>query len=339
MNFNVAKATVKRALEMNHALMVTGAPGVGKSSLVEELQKELGWPCRIIHLVVRERVDFGGAMWVVQPKGKDAEAIFIPMEDLKFMIEAKEPSIVFFDDLGQAEEDVQKALMQIILARRINGFEISSQVRFIAATNRRQDKAGVAGILEPVKSRFVSIINMDASVSSWCEWAIRAGLPLELAGFVRMNPDLFDDSNYKPTKDLVNSVCPRTLEHAGQIMMSGYPKEAFLELMEGAAGKDFTVRFLAFLEIFREIPDPRKVLADPENAPIPSANNVRIALCLALIEMLSTGKDVRNFFTYINRLEGELGMISILTAAQKHPSLVAETTEYVSWLSENQQYM
>ena len=66
----------------------------------------------------------------------------------------------FLDDLGQAPMSVQAAAMQLILARRINGFKISDKVIFMAATNRREDKAGVTGILEPVKSRFAWIVEL-----------------------------------------------------------------------------------------------------------------------------------------------------------------------------------
>ena len=57
--------------------------------------------------------------------------------------------------LMQAEEDVADQIMrdgyEAVKARR------SDQVTFIACTNRKTDMAGVTGILEPVKSRFISI--------------------------------------------------------------------------------------------------------------------------------------------------------------------------------------
>ena len=75
------------------------------------------------------------------------------------------------DDLGQAPPAVQAAAMQLILARRINGSLVSDEVCFVAATNRKNDKAGVARILEPVKSRFAAIVELTPCVEEWATWA------------------------------------------------------------------------------------------------------------------------------------------------------------------------
>ena len=86
----------------------------------------------------------------------DGQAEFLPFGDLRALIQADKDTVFFLDDLGQAPPTVQAAAMQLILARRINGHHVSDSVTFIAATNRKQDKAGVSGILEPVKSRFAT---------------------------------------------------------------------------------------------------------------------------------------------------------------------------------------
>ena len=80
--------------------------------------------------------------------------------------------------------------MQLILARQVNGHKISDKVIFIAATNRRQDRAGVTGILEPVKSRFATIIQLDVDADIWIEWAFENDMPAELIGFIHFRPSL-----------------------------------------------------------------------------------------------------------------------------------------------------
>jgi len=90
--------------------------------------------------------------------------------------------------------------MQLILARRINGYKVSDQVTFLAATNRKQDKAGVSGILEPVKSRFVSIVELEPDLEDWAAWAASNSLPAELIAFVRFRPNLLND--FTPSVDI-----------------------------------------------------------------------------------------------------------------------------------------
>jgi hypothetical protein len=59
--------------------------------------------------------------------------------------------------------------MQLILARRVNSFTLPDCVSFVAASNRRQDKAGVTGILEPVKSRFATILEVSPDLDDWTQ--------------------------------------------------------------------------------------------------------------------------------------------------------------------------
>ena len=103
------------------------------------------------------------------PRPGDTEATFIPFGELSRAINATRPTVWFFDDLGQASPAVQAACMQLVLARRINGHALPDCITFVACTNRRADRAGVSGILEPVKSRFVSIVNLEPDIDSWCQ--------------------------------------------------------------------------------------------------------------------------------------------------------------------------
>ena len=58
-------------------------------------------------------------------------------------------------------------------------------VAWVAATNRREDMAGVQGMLEPVKSRFYSILNVEVNAKDWVNWYNTQGLPGELGAYVQ----------------------------------------------------------------------------------------------------------------------------------------------------------
>src|SRR5271156_3640100 len=129
--------------------LICSGPGTGKSSIGEQACGEADADCIVMHPVVSDPTDFKGMPWV-----GDGGATFLPFGDLQKLVNATKLTACFIDDLGQATPAVQAAAMQLILARTINGHRVSGQVVFIAATNRRTDRAGVSGILEPVKSRF-----------------------------------------------------------------------------------------------------------------------------------------------------------------------------------------
>ena len=97
-------------------VLIKGAPGVGKSDIVNQVSDELEMDLVLMHPVVSDPCDFKGQPWVV-----NGEATFLPYGDLKMLVNATRPTIAFLDDLGQAPAVVQAAAMQLILARQVNG--------------------------------------------------------------------------------------------------------------------------------------------------------------------------------------------------------------------------
>ena len=236
------QAFLKVAIPNKVSILIKGAPGVGKSDIVTQVAKELGYNLIVEHPIVSDPTDFKGLPF---PRGE--EAVFLPYGNLSRIIKTKEPTIFFIDDLGQALYAVQAAVMQLLLTARIGSHKVSDKVTFVAATNRRIDQAGVQGLLEPVKSRFISIVELTPDLEDWCKWALENNMPPELVAFIRFRPNLLFD--FTPTKDLVNSSCPRTVANVGKLINMGIPKELEYELFTGAAGEKFASEFVGFLKI------------------------------------------------------------------------------------------
>jgi len=154
-------------------VMVTSPPGCGKSDIVDQATVDAGANMILSHPAVADPTEPKGLPWA---DGKGG-ATFLPFGELAQALKAKKRTVWFLDDLGQATPAVQASFMQLLLARRVNGHKLPDCVTFVAATNRRVDRAGVSGILEPVKSRFVSIIGLEPNLDDWCQWAFSAGMP------------------------------------------------------------------------------------------------------------------------------------------------------------------
>jgi len=267
---------MEKMIPAHHPLLIKGAPGVGKTDLVYQACVRLGAKMKVSHPVVSDPIDFKGMPYV----DSNGEAHFLPFGDLQELVNAKELTVFFLDDLGQAPPAVQAAAMQLILARRVNGHKVSPFVTFIAATNRKADKAGVSGVLEPVKSRFVTILELVPDLDDWVKWALAEGLPTEIIAFIRFRPGLLHD--FKPSTDITNSPCPRTVHNVSKLMGLGIPSHLEYPAFAGSAGEGFAGEFLAFLKIFRSLPNPDLVLMHPEKAEVPKDPATMYALCGAL---------------------------------------------------------
>jgi hypothetical protein len=265
----------------------------------------------------------------------------LPFGDLAQLADATEETVFFLDDLGQAPPAVQAACMQLILARQINGHKVSDKVTFCAATNRREDKAGVTGILEPVKSRFAAIVELVPDVKEWSEWAINAGMPVELIAFNRYRPELM--SSWTATNDLKNGPSPRTIAHIGKMQNAGTPRQLELPLYAGATGEGYATEYLAFLKIFRSLPNPDLVLMNPGKAEIPTDPATLYALMGALAARASNQNFAR-LIEYANRLSsethggtkhGEFSILLVFDCVTKKPEL-KNTNAFIEWSIKNQ---
>lgn len=300
-------------------VLIKGAPGVGKSDIVNQVCKELDMDMVLMHPVVSDPCDFKGQPWVV-----DGEALFLPYGDLKQLMTAEKPTIAFLDDIGQAPAVVQAAAMQLILARQVNGHKISDDVVFLAATNRREDRAGVTGILEPVKSRFASIIELEPDVDEWIEWAFDHDMPAELIGFAHFRPALLHSG--KATSDIVNHPCPRTFAAAGRLIKAGLTG---VEVLGGALGEGCAVELVGFMRVFKSLPNIAGIILDPEHAKVPEEPAALYAVASALVERISKD-NIPQILKYAKRLPAEFSVMLVRDAIRSNPE-IESTKAFIKW--------
>lgn len=276
---------LSKCIGARHPVLITGAPGIGKSDIVDQAAEDAGCKMILSHPVVADPTDVKGLPWVNE---KNDAARWLPFGDMEEALNATEPTVWFLDDLGQAPAAVQASFMQLLLARRVNGHVLPDCVTFVAATNRRTDRAGVQGILEPVKSRFATIVTLEADLDEWCQWAFDHDVPPELIAFLRFRPELL--SQFKASADLTNSPVPRTWANAAKLLKLDLPSEIELDALTGAVG-EAAAELIAFLRTFRELPSIDAILTDPDVPSIPEGPAARYAVCAAL----ATRANAENF--------------------------------------------
>lgn len=318
------------AFQNNFPVLIKGKPAIGKTDVVRQTCEGLGYELLTEITSISDPTDFKGQPFALN----DTQATFLPYSNLHKMLNTTEPLVVFLDDIGQATPAVQAALMQLLLLREVNGVRISDSVIFVGATNSKEDKAGVSGLLEPVKSRFSSIIEMEADLNDWVKWAVGKGnMPVELIAFLRFRPELFHD--FKPTKDLVNSPSPRTWSFVGRMMQKGLSltDSHFYEVIKGSVGEAAAAEFVAFLKIYADLPDMDMVFMSPDKVDVPESAAVLYAISSVLASRI-TPSNADNAFKYIQRLPQEIGVATIKDTITRTPK-VTNTKCYIAWATDN----
>jgi len=306
------------SISAGHPVLVTGAPGIGKSDIIAQAARTAGAEVILSHPVVSDPTDAKGLPWKVE--GENV-ATFLPFGDLARALDSTVSTVWFLDDLGQASPAVQASFMQLLLARRVNGHILPDCVTFVAATNRRTDRAGVSGVLEPVKGRFYTILELEPSLDDWSNWAIDNDIVPELIAFLRFRPDLL--SAFEPTADLTNSPTPRTWSHVSSILNYNLSRDIETLAICGAVGEGAGMEFMAFLAMYQDLPNIDAILVDPDASAIPEKPATLYALTTGLA-MRANDQTFGRIAKYAQRIvdagHGEFGALLLRDCLKRDES-------------------
>ncbi len=102
-------------LSPSRPIFIWGAPGIGKSALVQKFADEVGMPCVSLLGSQLAPEDIIG---IPQIRGNTSE--FLPPK----MIAREEPYVLFLDELNACSQEVQKAFYSLIHERRIGEYHL-----------------------------------------------------------------------------------------------------------------------------------------------------------------------------------------------------------------------
>lgn len=315
---------LERAIRSKRRVLIKGRPGIGKSDIVGQACKAVGAECVLMHPAISDPTDYKG-MPALTGNG---EAHFLPFGDLSRLCKVQVPTVAFLDDIGQGAPAVQAALMQLILARAVNGTRLSPEVTFIGATNETGQMAGVAGMIEPLKSRWDTILELEVSVDDWSAWALDSGLPAELVAFIRFRPALLSD--FKPTKEIRNSPSPRGWASVGGWMNDGVRE---LEVFIGAVGEGAASEFYAFLDLYASLPNLDGILLDPMGSVVPEKPAALFAVSTGLARKASVA-NLERVTRYLGRLPKEFEILAMRDALRLDKKITC-CPAFVAWAAKN----
>ncbi|MGK7875827.1 MAG: AAA family ATPase [Xenococcaceae cyanobacterium] len=160
-------------------VFIWGAPGIGKSSLVEQFAKEVGLPCVSLLGSQLAPEDLIGVPQII-----DGTSRFCPPR----IIARKVPYCLFLDELNACSHEVQKAFYSLIHERRIGEYYLTEGSIVIGAGNRAQDSAIVKPMSSALLNRMVHV-HLKVSHRDWLEWANNNGIHPWVIEYIQTRPD------------------------------------------------------------------------------------------------------------------------------------------------------
>lgn len=298
MNTNQLTDTIAAFLAAKQNLLILGSPGMGKSALIAEGCERAGLSYVTINGAICDPLDSKGALFVDK---ESREAHYAPIGVLNDILDGK-VDVVVLDDLTQSPMSVQNAFMQWVHGRQIGDRKLPPNVRFIAAGNRPEDRAGVQAMNAALGDRF-TMINAEADHLAWVAWATSADLDPRVISFVaRKNGEGFCD---QPSPKAFGQAMPtaRGYERCSEILRMNLPKEAMRQCFVGSIGEAFTCELMGHLAVCDQLPDWNEILDNVEDAAIPSEANVLFAVSNALLRaVLADDPRSQAAFRYAERM-------------------------------------
>ena len=160
-------------------VFIWGAPGIGKSSIVEEFAGDVGLPCVSLLGSQLAPEDIIGV-----PQIQDGCSVFCPPR----MIARKEPYVLFLDELNACTQEVQKSFYSLIYERRVGEYHLPEGSIVVGAGNRAQDGAIVKTMSSALVNRMFHV-QMKVDPRHWIKWAQANELHPWVVDYIIQRPD------------------------------------------------------------------------------------------------------------------------------------------------------
>jgi len=260
MNLDRVESGKKRT--KNDALFIWGAPGVGKTEILNQVAEELDIVVIEFHLATIEPTDFRGVPKIeMMPGGTGPESERTVSKIPAIFPTDNGPSgkggIMFFDELNRAKQMVLSAALPLALNGRVAGYELPSKWIVVAAGNRPEDLGGaVATAIEPALANRFAHVNYAPKLQSWITWALtKPDINPELIAFLQFNKNYFHKLD--PEKETPNWPSPRTWEMAShkeyflrkKNWKHPFPIQKIRDIYTDLVGAEAAIAFTEYLKL------------------------------------------------------------------------------------------
>lgn len=264
---------------VRRSVMMWGAPGIGKSSIVNKVASENDMEVIDLRLSQLAPTDIRGLPYVDEGNvARFASPSFLPRSG---------KGILFLDEINLAPPAIQNVAMQLVLDRRVGDYVVPEDWYIVCAGNRTEDRAAVSQMPAPLTNRFLHF-TVECDLDSWKTYALTTGVREEIISFLNFRPNLLHNFD----KNAIAWPSPRTWDYASDLLKIGMP-------VSPAIGEGTAAEFNSFIKLYSRLPDVEKVLNGDMNVGVPKEPSLMYALCGAFVGRSETPQQYFNAFKWL----------------------------------------
>ena len=306
-------ATLIRNVGTTNTILLRGQPGVGKSSILATLGREM--PDYHVCYIDCANLDLGDlAMPVIDRENMTTS--YAP--NVRFGVGKNQtrPVILMLDELGKASRPVMNMLLPTILEHRVGDVPLPTGSIVFATTNLDTDGVG-DNIPAHAYNRMTVTVLGNPTADQWIEWASDNSIAPEVMAFAKQYPQVFECYTdldpkaknpyiFNPLTGNVKAYCsPRSLEKASNIIkMRNVLGEATLPALAGTVGEAAARDMDALINLADQLPLFETIVKDPFKAKVPSSAGALFVLSFMLAGRVDA-KTIDAVMDYADRMANE----------------------------------
>ena len=261
-NMNLDRVEEGLPRTKNDALFIWGAPGIGKTEVLNQVAKELGIVVQEWHLSQIEPTDFRGVPKVENILGSNDSKDRRTVSKLPSIFPTSDGNgkggIMFFDEMNRAPEMVLAASLSLALSGKHGSYRLPPRWIVIAAGNRPTDLnlPGQDLTDDPILWNRFAHVNYAPKVGDWVEYAAtQPEINPDLIAFLQFHKQYYH--RYNPESKRKAWPSARSWDEASQIeyfargenWSNKIPLKKVEEIYTDQVGKDAALDFISYLKL------------------------------------------------------------------------------------------
>ncbi|HRR09620.1 MAG TPA: MoxR family ATPase [Rhodothermales bacterium] len=272
------------AQDLHLSVMIWGAPGIGKSSIVAQVADTHQFPLIDVRLSQLAPTDLRGLPVAENGVSRWYPPEFLPIEGA---------GILFLDELNLAPPIMQGMAQQLILDRKVGSYEVPDGWFIWAAGNRKEDRAAIFDMPTPLANRFLHL-EVRVDFESFKRFAFSGRIHEQVLAFLAFRTELLHKM------DTVRPAwpSPRSWEMASRLHRAGLS-------VTPAVGEAAGAEFATFVRLYETLPDLDAIIrGDGEHLAVPTEASARYATVIGLVVRAENATQGYHAFAWLSEQAG-----------------------------------
>jgi hypothetical protein len=303
------------------SVLLTGEPGIGKTSVVVAMAQSVGdkWRKRGDYFP-EDKYDYQ----ILTAPSLDAAAFGMFMPDVEnrtvdmfvsgiLNLKDPRPKVLMIDEIAKGPNVLRPVFRDLFLERCVHNQHLPAGSIVVATSNNASD--GLGDVIKAHEGSAITTITVGKpSVKEWVHWARQNGVSPTTMTVAIMTPAMFQSymtdnvsSNsmvFDPVKRQTAFVTGRTLYKNDRAHIKNRHRlsEPMLYAgMVGTIGQAAADVFMSFMAVEKEIPLPSEILSNPSGCRVPSSVGAKLFVIFNSVKGIETQADLAGYMTYVER--------------------------------------